>query len=269
MPSQLHRSTVCKLLVIATAGAICGIPWSANAVQSVSHARAAAAELTAFISPAMKRANEAIASKIDFVETAASLGPARRYASSIRHASLAWAAALLPALSSLPDPLEQVAAAPTGTTKPALPKVQSRTAVYDISARTVFLPDGRKLEAHSGLGKFTDDPRSVKEKNRGVTPPNVYDLSLREQPFHGVRALRLTPVSEKSMYGRDGILAHTYMLNGGKAQSNGCVVFKDYDVFLQAYLSGEVDRLVVVTSMTAGLPSNVRMAAGEARVASE
>ena len=31
-------------------------------------------------------------------------------------------------------------------------KYDRYTAVYDISAKTVYLPDGRKLEAHSGLG---------------------------------------------------------------------------------------------------------------------
>jgi len=35
----------------------------------------------------------------------------------------------------------------------------SRTAIYDIAARTVYLPNGRRLEAHSGLGSFIDDPR--------------------------------------------------------------------------------------------------------------
>lgn len=160
----------------------------------------------------------------------------------------------------------------TEGTQIALPNaVDSRTAVYDISARSVILPDGRKLEAHSGIGKFMDDPSSVKEKNRGATPPNVYDISLREQPFHGVKALRLTPAAETAMYGRDGILAHTYML-GPTGQSNGCVVFRDYPVFLQAFLSGEISRLVVVPSMpsaTAGLPSGIRVAArGGTRIAS-
>jgi hypothetical protein len=41
------------------------------------------------------------------------------------------------------------------------------------------------------------------------------------------------------------LLAHTYML-GPNGDSNGCVSFKDYDRFLQAYLKGEVQRLVVV-----------------------
>jgi hypothetical protein len=136
--------------------------------------------------------------------------------------------------------------------------VDERTAVYDISAHTVYLPDGRQLEAHSGLGKFRDDALSITEKNRGVTPPNAYQITLREQPFHGVQALRLTPVSNEPMYGRDGILAHTYML-GPTGQSNGCVVFKDYPAFLQAFSSGQVDRLIVVTGMAAA-PESTRVA---------
>jgi hypothetical protein len=126
-----------------------------------------------------------------------------------------------------------------------LPGPDSRTAVYDIEAHTVYLPDGDKLEAHSGLGKRLDDPRYVSEKNRGPTPPNVYDLVLRSERFHGVRAIRLNPVNESDMFGRDGMLAHTYML-GPSGQSFGCVSFKDYSAFLQAFLEGEIDRLIVV-----------------------
>ena len=80
---------------------------------------------------------------------------------------------------------------------------------------------------------------------RGPTPPNVYDLSLREELFHGVRAIRLTPVGDEKMFGRAGMLAHTYML-GPEGDSNGCISFKDYSAFLEAFLRGDVDRLVVV-----------------------
>jgi hypothetical protein len=97
-----------------------------------------------------------------------------------------------------------------------------RTAVYDITAQTVYLPNGERLEAHSGLGNLMDDPRHVHRKMRGATPPNVYKLTMREALFHGVRALRMTPVGEGRMYNRDGILAHSYML-GPNGQSNGCV----------------------------------------------
>jgi hypothetical protein len=126
-----------------------------------------------------------------------------------------------------------------------MPRPEDRTAIYDISRHVVYLPNGQRLEAHSGLGRNMDNPRSVAQKNRGATPPNVYDLVMRESRFHGVRAIRLLPVDENKMHGRDGILAHSYMLRS-KGQSNGCVVFRDYPAFLNAFLKGEVDRLVVV-----------------------
>jgi len=87
------------------------------------------------------------------------------------------------------------------------------TAVYDISARTVYLPDGTRLEAHSGLGAKLDDPRYVHVRMHGATPPHVYELEPREALFHGVPALRLKPVGgEEAIFGRTGLLAHTYML---------------------------------------------------------
>ena len=89
---------------------------------------------------------------------------------------------------------------------------------------------------------------------RGVTPPNEYRLTLREQLFHGVRAIRLNPVDYGRMYGRDGMLAHTYML-GANGESNGCVSFKDYAAFLDAFERGEVNRLVVVERLAGSPPS--------------
>jgi hypothetical protein len=129
------------------------------------------------------------------------------------------------------------------------------TAVYDISAHVVYMPNGAKLEAHSGLGNRLDDVNSVAEKNRGVTPPQTYDLTMREELFHGVRALRMNPVDNRGMYGRDGILAHSYML-GPNGDSNGCVSFRDYPQFLNAFLRGEVKRLVVVTRSGANIARN-------------
>ena len=122
------------------------------------------------------------------------------------------------------------------------------TAVYDLSAHMVYLPNGTRLEAHSGLGDRLDDPRHVSERDRGATPPHLYELAPREESFHGVQALRLTPVGGGDIYGRAGLLAHSYML-GPNGDSNGCVSFKDYDAFLAAYQSGEVKRLAVVASL--------------------
>lgn len=146
----------------------------------------------------------------------------------------------------LPKPRPQQLAALTPpeipATKPAHPP---RTAIYDITTKTVYLPNGVRLEAHSGYGPFMDDPNNVHRKNRGSTPPNIYRLTLREKLFHGVQAIRMTPENEAEMFGRDGILAHSYLL-GPSGQSHGCVSFKDYPRFLQAYLNGEIDRMVVV-----------------------
>ena len=120
-----------------------------------------------------------------------------------------------------------------------------RTAIYDITAQAVYMPNGEKLEAHSGLGGFMDDPKHVRLRMRGVTPPNTYRLKMREALFHGVEAIRMTPLDDSRMYGRSGILAHSYML-GPSGQSNGCISFKDYPKFLVAFKRGEVDHIRVV-----------------------
>jgi len=137
--------------------------------------------------------------------------------------------------------------APTRRLSPAPDQnIAALTAIYDISAGVVHMPNGEKLEAHSGLGDKFDDTSAVHIRMRGPTPPGTYDLKEREALFHGVRALRMNPVGGSgAIYGRSGILAHTYML-GPRGDSNGCISFKNYDRFLQAYLRGEVRRIVVV-----------------------
>jgi len=152
-----------------------------------------------------------------------------------------------PTASSPPASIARKRVATAEASKDSISPVDndSRTAIYDIAARTVYLPNGRRLEAHSGLGSYMDDARYVSLKRQGPTPPNTYKLVMREEPFHGVRAIRLVPVGDSKMFGRDGMLAHSYML-GPNGQSNGCVSFNDYPAFLEAYLKGEVDRLVVV-----------------------
>jgi Tlde1 domain len=144
-------------------------------------------------------------------------------------------------LFSFPSPFGNSAPAPVSG-------YDHYTAVYDISARVVYLPDGTKLEAHSGLGQALDNPRFVAERAVGPTPPHVYDLTLREGSFHGVQAIRLNPVGEGGIYGRAGLLAHPFML-GPNGDSNGCVSFKDYDAFLRAYQNGQVKKLAVVAKL--------------------
>jgi hypothetical protein len=129
------------------------------------------------------------------------------------------------------------------------PPYDRSTAVYDITAKMVYLPDGTKLEAHSGLGSNLDNPRSSHIRMRGVTPPHIYELKPREALFHGVPALRLTPIGgESAIYGRDGLLAHTFML-GPNGDSNGCVSFRDYYAFLDAYKNKGIRKLAVLAKV--------------------
>lgn len=124
----------------------------------------------------------------------------------------------------------------------------STTAVYDITGRIVYMPDGTKFEAHSGLGNLLDDPAHVNARNAGATPPGIYEMKPREKLFHGVPALRMTPVDGSDPFGRVGLLVHSYML-GPNGDSNGCISVKHYDRFLQAYRNGTVKRIAVIVSI--------------------
>ncbi|WAC27968.1 DUF2778 domain-containing protein [Ancylobacter sp. SL191] len=128
------------------------------------------------------------------------------------------------------------------------PTPEDRFAVYDIKARKLYLPNGKKLEAHSGYGDKFDDVRYVHVKMYGPTPPNRYKLRMREALFHGTEAVRLLPVGDGKMYGRTGFLLHPYLL-GPRGDSNGCISLADYDAFLAAFKKGEVQEVIVVEAM--------------------
>lgn len=120
-------------------------------------------------------------------------------------------------------------------------------AVYDVAAGKVYMPDGTVLDAHSGMGAYKDNPDSVNQVGSGATPPNVYNVGVRaEGLYHGVEAVRLTPVGGNPMYGRDGFLAHSKLVRGAQNGSHGCVAFDDYGKFLSAFKNGQVKQLVVV-----------------------
>ena len=145
------------------------------------------------------------------------------------------------------------------------PQLQ-KTAIYDINAKAVYMPNGEKLEAHSGLGEHMDDPKHFKLRMRGVTPPNSYKLTMRESRFHGVEAIRMNPEDMAAMNGRAGILVHPYML-GPNGQSNGCVSVKDYPKFLAAFKRGEVNRMVVVFRLPEPPAAYARRNLGKTRTA--
>jgi Protein of unknown function (DUF2778) len=126
----------------------------------------------------------------------------------------------------------------------------NETAVYDLAAHAVYLPNGTVLEAHSGMGSLRDDLEHVSVPNLGATPPAVYSLKPRERDFHGVAAIRMTPAEGSDIYGRSGLLVHSYML-GPNGDSNGCISVRDYDRFLRAFNDGQFSHIAVVTSVKA------------------
>src|SRR5262245_2319478 len=67
-------------------------------------------------------------------------------------------------------------------------------------------------------------------------------------------------MDERKMHGRDGILAHSYLL-GPKGNSHGCVAFRNYPEFLDAFLKGEIARIVVVARLDA--PPGPMLAGGQ------
>ena len=126
----------------------------------------------------------------------------------------------------------------------------NETAVYDLAAHAVYLPNGTVLEAHSGMGSLRDDLEHVSVPNLGATPPAVYSLKPREKDFHGVAAIRMTPVEGSDIFGRSGLLVHSYML-GPNGDSNGCISVRDYDRFLKAFNDGQFTHIAVVNSVKA------------------
>jgi len=150
--------------------------------------------------------------------------------------------------AATPKPAQPDAASPDSSNQLRLPTPADKFAVYDIKAKKLYLPNGKKLEAHSGYGPKMDDIRYVHVRMHGVTPPNRYSLRMREKLFHGTEAVRMTPIGDGEMYGRNGFLLHPYLL-GPRGDSNGCISLADYDAFLKSFKRGEITEVVVVESM--------------------
>ena len=130
----------------------------------------------------------------------------------------------------------------------AWPGKGTKVAIYDVSSATVYLPDGTKLRAHSGIGKMRDNPRYEHVTMRGPTPAGIYRLSMREKRFYGVEAIRMTSIDGRDPKNRTGLLTHTNLLRGQKG-SHGCVAFQNYQPFLRAFKRGQITMLVVVPEL--------------------
>lgn len=130
----------------------------------------------------------------------------------------------------------------------AWPGKGTKVAIYDVSNATVYLPDGTKLRAHSGIGNMRDNPRYEHVKMRGPTPAGIYRLSMREKRFYGVEAIRMTSIDGRDPKNRTGLLTHTNLLRGQKG-SHGCVAFQNYQPFLRAFKRGQITMIVVVPEL--------------------
>jgi hypothetical protein len=130
----------------------------------------------------------------------------------------------------------------------ASPGRGTKVAIYDVSNATVYLPDGTKLRAHSGIGRMRDNPRYEHVTMRGPTPAGIYRLSMREKRFYGVEAIRMTSIDGRDPKNRTGLLTHTNLLRGQKG-SHGCVAFQSYQPFLRAFKRGQITMLVVVPEL--------------------
>jgi hypothetical protein len=130
----------------------------------------------------------------------------------------------------------------------AWPGKGTKVAIYDVSKATVYLPDGTRLRAHSGIGRMRDNPRYEHVTMRGPTPAGIYRLSMREKRFYGVEAIRMTSIDGRDPKNRTGLLTHTNLLRG-QTGSHGCVAFQNYQPFLKAFKRGHISMLVVVPEL--------------------
>ena len=130
----------------------------------------------------------------------------------------------------------------------AWPGKGTKVAIYDVSNATVYLPDGTKLRAHSGIGTMRDNPRYEHVTMKGPTPAGIYRLSMREKRFYGVEAIRMTSIDGRDPKNRTGLLTHTNLLRG-QIGSHGCVAFQNYQPFLNAFKRGKVTMMVVVPEL--------------------
>lgn len=128
------------------------------------------------------------------------------------------------------------------------PGKNTKVAIYDVSNATVYMPDGTKLRAHSGIGRMRDNPRFEHVKMTGPTPAGIYRLSMREKRFYGVEAIRMTSIDGRHPKNRTGLLTHTNLLRG-RIGSHGCVAFQNYEPFLRAFKRGHITMMVVVPEL--------------------
>ena len=122
------------------------------------------------------------------------------------------------------------------------------TAVYDISARVVYLPDGTRLEAHSGLGAGA---RQSALRGRARSGPDAA-ACLRADAAGRLLPRRPGDTAQSGRRRRNlwpRRIAGPPVHARPNGNSNGCVSFKDYKAFLRAYENGQIKKLAVVAKL--------------------
>ena len=124
----------------------------------------------------------------------------------------------------------------------------------NLGAHRLSVPTANSSRRIRGCGDQMDDPRHVNGQDARGVRRRTSRSDHAGIAFSRRRGDPAQPASTKTeMFGRDGILAHTYML-GPNGQSNGCVSFKNYAAFLRAFQTGDIDRLVVVAELGDTMP---------------
>ena len=122
------------------------------------------------------------------------------------------------------------------------------TAVYDLSAHTVYLPNGTKLEAHSGLGDRLDDPNHVNERMRGATPPHLYETRAAGG-FVPRRAGLASKSHRRRRYFRPRRSTRPHLYAGPELGIPTAACRSRTTTDLRAYQNGEIRKLAVVARL--------------------
>ncbi len=140
--------------------------------------------------------------------------------------------------SPTPGPEKKTDGVELAPKPPALNQFDRFTAVYDLMAHTVFLPDGSRLEAHSGLGPLgTIPPMSWKRTGARRRRMNMNSRCARACSTACRRCGSIPSAGRMRSMAAPGC-SPTPTCWGPDGDSNGCVSFKNYDAFLAAFQSG-------------------------------
>ena len=124
-----------------------------------------------------------------------------------------------------------------------------RTAIYDISAHTVYLPNGATAGGAFGSRRRDRTIRASCMKECAGRRHQMFTSLLRANSFFmGFKRCVSNP-SARAIFSDAPDFWRILICSCANGASNGCVSFKNYDAFLQAYQNGEIKHLAVVAHL--------------------